>query len=89
MRRVRSLAPEPPDLGLLENVVPAEHFVGAFAGEHDLVAAVAHELREQEQRRRRRPEDRLLGVPDHIGEDTRDVLGRAPNRLMLGLRATG
>ena len=36
--------PEPPHLGLAEQVVAGEHLVGALAGQHDLDAGVAHQL---------------------------------------------
>ncbi len=54
--------PEAAHLGLAEQVVAGEHLVGALAGQHDLDAGVAHQLRQQEQRRRRGAQDRPLGV---------------------------
>ena len=78
------LRPEAADLRFLEDVVAAEHLVRAFAGEHDLVAVVAHQLREQIQRRRRRAQERRLGVPDDIGNDAGDVVVRAAQLAVLG-----
>jgi hypothetical protein len=45
--------------------------------------AVAHELREQEERRRRRPHERALGVVDHLGEHLGDVATRDHDLVVL------
>ena len=65
---IRLPSPEPPDLGLLEDVVPPKHLIGSFAGEDNLQAAVPHRLRQHQQRHGRRAQDRLLGMPEHLGK---------------------
>ena len=82
-RRLGLAGPEAADLGLAEQVVAGEHLVGAFAGQHDLDAGVVHQLREQEQRRRRGAQDRPLGVGDDVGEDARDVAARHHHLVVI------
>ena len=60
-RRARVARPESPHLGLLEDVVAGEELICSLSGQDDLVAAVPDGPREGEHRRRRRPEQGLLG----------------------------
>ncbi len=71
-------------LRLLEDVVAAEHLVGALAGQDDLEALVAHQPGEDVQRRRRGPKHRPLRVPDDVGEDRADVGRPAEDGAMVG-----
>ena len=69
----RKFRPESPNLGFLEDVVSAQDFVRAFTREHDLVAAVAGDLRKQKEWSGRGAQQRRLCVPDDVGKDTTDV----------------
>ena len=77
--RLRVAGPEAADLVLAKDVVAAEELVGALAGEHDLEPRVLNRARQLEQRRRGRPQERLLCELDHAREDGRDI-GRAHGR---------
>ena len=61
-------------LAFAEQVVAGEHLVGALARQHDLDAGLTDQPRQQEQRCRRRPQQRALGVEDDVGERVGDVL---------------
>ncbi len=67
-RRGRLATPEAADLALAEQVVACEHLVGAFSGEHHLDAGLPHQPRQQEERRRRGPQQGTLGVVHDLGE---------------------
>ena len=87
--RARLARPETPDLAFAEEVVAGERFVGAFARQHDLDALVAHEPREQEERRRRGPQDRTLRVAHDCRECLRDVAARHEDLVMLAFGECG
>ena len=82
--RARVAGPEGAHPALPEDVVAAEHLVGALARHHDLVAVVPHQPRQQEQRRGRGAQHGRLGVPHHLGEDLGDVGGGDGDLLVLG-----
>src|SRR5690606_32352652 len=56
-----------------KDIVAGEHFVGTFARENDLDATVAHELRQQKQRRRCGAHDRSFYDGHHVSESPRNV----------------
>jgi len=68
------LGPEAPDFGLFEDVVAAEHFVGAFTGEHHLEVVVAHKAREQVEGNGGGAQDGLFTVVNDIGKVVPDEL---------------
>ena len=78
--RIRPARPEAAHGGFLEDVVAAEDLVGAFAGKHDLEAVVAYLAGKEVQRRRRRAQDRPLGVADHLVKAGSDVAAFATER---------
>ena len=83
--RRRIGGPEPPHLVLLEDAVPGEQLVGAFAGEDDLHPLVVHQPREEEQRGRCGAQQRRLAVPHDRTQGVAD-LGVAADDLVV-LRA--
>jgi hypothetical protein len=82
-RRARMPRPEAAHLGLAEQVVSGEHLVRALARQHDLDAGGADEPREQQHRRRRRPQDRPLRVRDDEREHLRHVAARDDDLRVL------
>ncbi len=82
-------APEPADLAFAKEIVAGKHFVGAFAGQHNLDAAGAHQARQQEQWRRRRSQDRALGVVDDLRKNLGDVAARDHHFMVLTTGDTG
>jgi hypothetical protein len=78
--------PKTADLGLFENVIATENFVGAFSGDNDLIAAVANEAGEKIQGSWRGAEDGLLGVPNDVWKDLRDLILGAANLLVVGVQ---
>ena len=76
--------PEPAHLGFPEQVVAGEHFVRALAGQHHLVALGTHPLGKQHERRRRRANDRRLGMPYGAGKGRANRAARAVHRRVRG-----
>ena len=81
--------PEAADLRLAEDVVAGQQLVGALAREDHLEAVVPHEARQEEHRRRGRPHQGGLGVPDHLGEHLSDVGVRGVHHVVLGAQGLG
>ena len=75
----RSVSPEAADLGFFEDVISTQHFVRPFARHDYFESAVVNQFREQEQRRRRGTQNRLLGMPDNFRECLGNVGMRAPH----------
>ena len=83
------LGPEAADPGLAEEVVAGEELVRSLAGENHLEAILAHEAGQQEHRRRGRPHQRGLRVPDHLREHRADVGVRSVHHVVLGPQGLG
>ena len=83
------LGPEAADLRLAEDVVAGQQLVGALAREDHLEAVVPHQTRQEEHRRRGRPHQGGLGVPDHLREHRSDVGVRGVHHVVLGPEGLG
>jgi hypothetical protein len=81
---VRAARPESAHPVLPEQVVAGEELVRAFAGQHDAIAALAHEPRQHIKRRRGRSQQWRLGVPDHVRKHAGHVGGVATHRAVAG-----
>ena len=76
--------------GFLEDVVTAEHLVGALAREHDLDVGASHQSRQQLHRRGRGAQNRHLAVQDGAWEHARDAPAqRALHVVVHGIQVFG
>src|SRR5437867_10828557 len=75
---------EPANLGFLKNVIATEHFVRAFAGEHDFVVMVADELGKDEKGRGCGSKDWYCRVPDDVGEHASNAVVSTMHLVMVG-----